>query len=159
MVMVKHSALRTAILYKNLSRPLQLVYKERTAECECIDLRGSNEETGCSLTEEIRKEDLSRNFNLEKDPLIRMKYIKLSSDRHIMLLTFHHIIIDGWCMTAVLGDILNTYEKLNSGRMLDIVEKEIINEAENKPKYSEYIKYLGQVDKEPDMNTQDNLKV
>ena len=104
---VKHDALRTAIVNTSLM-PRQVILSSRTVEFV-------KEEYSIETSiEEIAKQDVERGFDLEKDSLFRIKEVCIA-DKDYLILTFHHIIMDGWCMSLVYGDLLANYEKLKNG--------------------------------------------
>ncbi|MGA5462666.1 non-ribosomal peptide synthase/polyketide synthase [Mycobacterium sp. NPDC050041] len=47
--------------------------------------------------------------DLEASPPFRVALIRTAEDRHRCVLTFHHIVIDGWSMPILLRDIFATY--------------------------------------------------
>ena len=53
--------------------------------------------------EELCLEEVRSPFNLSQDLLLRAKLLRLSETKHILLLTAHHIVFDGWidgCIAA-----------------------------------------------------------
>jgi amino acid adenylation domain-containing protein/non-ribosomal peptide synthase protein (TIGR01720 family) len=59
-------------------------------------------------TQFINKET-KRNFNLSQDFLIRFFLIILDSNKHILLITMHHIISDGWSMELLTQELSILY--------------------------------------------------
>ena len=53
------------------------------------------------------QEEAERPFDLESGPLIRGQLLQVGEDEHVLLITMHHIVSDGWSM-GVLVDELNT---------------------------------------------------
>ncbi|MFO7678744.1 MAG: amino acid adenylation domain-containing protein [Chloroflexota bacterium] len=49
-------------------------------------------------------------FDLTFGPLLRVKIVKLRPDEHAILLTFHHIIADGWSIAMLLSDLGQLYQ-------------------------------------------------
>ncbi|KZN67216.1 hypothetical protein N473_08315 [Pseudoalteromonas luteoviolacea CPMOR-1] len=58
------------------------------------------------LIDDIVAADIKRGFDLSSDLMLRASLIKCAQDRHILLITMHHIVSDGWSI-AVLADALN----------------------------------------------------
>ena len=48
-------------------------------------------------------------FNLEKTPLLRAKLLKLDENRHLCMITMHHIISDGWSIEIFVSEITAVY--------------------------------------------------
>ncbi|MFS4481478.1 amino acid adenylation domain-containing protein [Hyunsoonleella sp. 2307UL5-6] len=55
------------------------------------------------------------NFNLSSSPLFKGSIIKVEETKHILLLTFHHIITDQWSMAILKNEIANNYKQLSEG--------------------------------------------
>jgi len=55
-------------------------------------------------------EELSRPFDLTTGPLIRSLLLRLSPSEHVMLITMHHIVSDGWSLGVLLRELTALYE-------------------------------------------------
>ncbi|WP_395089172.1 amino acid adenylation domain-containing protein [Armatimonas sp.] len=53
----------------------------------------------------LQKEEASRPFDLAHGPLLRARLVRVSSDRHVFLLTAHHIVCDGWSWAVLLDEL------------------------------------------------------
>jgi amino acid adenylation domain-containing protein len=72
-------------------------------------------ERGLQLQSWLERE-AQRPFDLSSGPLMRARLLRLGSSEHVLLVTMHHIISDGWSM-AVLGRELQTlYEAFSHGQ-------------------------------------------
>ncbi len=56
--------------------------------------------------------ELAQPFDLEHGPLVRAHLLKLADQRHVFVLTFHHIILDGWSLGKLLGELRTIYAAL-----------------------------------------------
>ncbi|HEX2081189.1 MAG TPA: amino acid adenylation domain-containing protein, partial [Longimicrobium sp.] len=54
-------------------------------------------------------EEAGAPFDLERGPLIRGRLIRLAADDHVLLLTMHHIVSDGWSMGVLTGELSALY--------------------------------------------------
>jgi hypothetical protein len=61
-----------------------------------------------------------RPFNLTTGPVMRVKLVRLSHEQHILVLTLHHIITDGWSMDVLFRELGEFYNAFSSNRSLDI---------------------------------------
>ncbi|HXR64412.1 MAG TPA: condensation domain-containing protein, partial [Ktedonobacteraceae bacterium] len=59
--------------------------------------------------------DTQRSFDLTVEPLFRTALLRLSDDEHILLLTIHHIIFDGWSQTILLNELNLLYDAFRLG--------------------------------------------
>ena len=55
-------------------------------------------------------------FDLGRGPLLRVKLLKLAPDEHVLLLTLHHIVSDGWSMNVLIDEFTRFYDGHQQGR-------------------------------------------
>lgn len=127
----KHSVLRTSIFYGTKGEPKQVVLKNR--DIECNEYNCKDEEIG-----KIEQEDKNRGFDLVKDSLLRVSILTISDKKHVMIWSFHHIILDGWCMAILLGDFFAFYQSLVAGESVE--QLKLQNRAVFD--YSQYLNWL-----------------
>ena len=91
----RHEAFRTAIIYKNLDDPQQVILKGRSIEFT----------VGNFVSKEAAiKAAISRPFDLEEDPLARLKLLKAKDGSSYLMFSLSHAIFDGWCVPVIIGD-------------------------------------------------------
>ncbi|MGU9813109.1 non-ribosomal peptide synthase/polyketide synthase [Pseudomonas sp. LF052] len=49
-------------------------------------------------------------FDLEHGPLLRVQLLKLDTQEHVLLLTLHHIVSDGWSMNVLIDEFIRCYD-------------------------------------------------
>jgi amino acid adenylation domain-containing protein len=47
---------------------------------------------------------------------MRLHLIRLRSDKHVLLWSYHHLLLDGWCLPIILKDVFVLYETLTTGK-------------------------------------------
>ncbi len=57
-------------------------------------------------------------FDLSSGPLLRAKLLRLDEEEHVLLLTMHHIVSDGWSMGVLVRELAALYEAFAEGRAL-----------------------------------------
>ena len=57
----------------------------------------------------ILAEDRTRRFDLSAPPLLRCMLIRLAADRHRLVLTNHHILMDGWSFPILVKELFALY--------------------------------------------------
>jgi hypothetical protein len=87
-----------------------------------------------------RAADQARGFELGKDMLIRLSVLQTDVGTYRVMLSFHHIILDGWSMGIVLEELLETYTRLYHGEGSSA-------SAEPSYPYRSYISWLQEQDK------------
>ena len=107
-VMERHDILRSGFLWQGgLAQPLQWVRKQVQLPCSEIDLRGQDDLDG-ALTR-LADADRARGFDLAQAPLLRLTLARTGDDRYQLIYTSHHILLDGWSNSQLLGEVLQQY--------------------------------------------------
>lgn len=130
----KYSVLRTAIEYRSVTVPRQIIFNDRKLEFNFIELTSQDDKV--NKFQEIQKEDIRRGFDLEKDSLLRLKVIKFDDENYKLLITFHHIILDGWCSSILRNELFKIYERLTEGASYESL---LLNEKEGDSTFSDYV--------------------
>jgi amino acid adenylation domain-containing protein len=110
----RHEVLRSTFELVG-ERPVQVVGPPRPFELPVRDLRGLE---GGHREEEIRRLSLKearRPFDLARGPVIRASLLRLGEHEHIVQLTMHHIVCDGWSDEILLREIVALYRAFSSG--------------------------------------------
>ncbi|HLM58538.1 MAG TPA: amino acid adenylation domain-containing protein [Pyrinomonadaceae bacterium] len=111
----RHEALRTTFGQRD-DEPVQLVAEARTLPLTRIDLRSWPARSREAEAQRLSAEEARAPFDLSTGPLLRVKLLLLSEDEHILLLTMHHIISDGWSIGIFIREMAALYEAYASGR-------------------------------------------
>jgi non-ribosomal peptide synthase protein (TIGR01720 family) len=108
----RQEALRTAFVHKGLSRPVQVVLRERTEEFYFGDLRGlSDTHSRQQSVRRYKEEDRLRGFDLEEEMLLRLGVYQTGEEEYVFIWSHHHIIMDGWCISIVLEELSEIYNR------------------------------------------------
>ncbi len=121
-VVRRHDTLRTTFAPGNEGTPVQIVAPTLGLPAPLIDLQAvpSAEREG-----EIRRlavEEARRPFDLARGPLVRAALARLAGQDHVLLLTLHHIVSDGWSLGVLLRDVMALYEAHASKRTPSLAE-------------------------------------
>ncbi|MHC8318539.1 amino acid adenylation domain-containing protein [Pseudomonas sp. LB3P31] len=54
-------------------------------------------------------------FDLSVGPLLRVTLLKLADEQHVLLLTLHHIVSDGWSMNVLIDEFICCYDAFEAG--------------------------------------------
>ncbi|PYG84958.1 phosphopantetheine binding protein [Ruminiclostridium sufflavum DSM 19573] len=68
--------------------------------------------------ENIIREESTNAINPMKDANFRYKLIKVSSNEHILLITVHHILFDGYSFNPFISQLFSFYEAIHNGASL-----------------------------------------
>ncbi|HYP26492.1 MAG TPA: amino acid adenylation domain-containing protein [Blastocatellia bacterium] len=119
-VIDRHTILRTAFFWERRDKPLQVVRRKASLPWQQQDWRGLS-----TLEQEDRfkaylEEDRGLGFELSKAPLMRVALIQLAEDRHYLVWSHHHILLDGWSVALVMNEVFALYEAFSRGRQADL---------------------------------------
>src|SRR5215831_10437973 len=129
----RHTMLRTAVVSTAKGRYLQVVHKSVRIPWTQLDWRGANPEEKQKLLDEFLAADRLNNFDLAKAPLMRMAILRLDQSCYRLVWTHHHLLLDGWSVPIVLGEMLQLYAAYSQGKKLSL--------AKPRP-YADYIAWL-----------------
>ncbi|MGW3040411.1 non-ribosomal peptide synthase/polyketide synthase [Kitasatospora sp. NPDC001159] len=114
----RHPNLRVAFRQDDLARPVQVVVEDPALPWYEHDLRALDGEDLDREVARITEEDRTRRFDPARPPLIRFTLIRVADDAYRFLLTNHHILLDGWSMPMVLGELGELYTTGGDDRTL-----------------------------------------
>ena len=97
-VVDRHAVLRTAFHWKDLEQPLQLVHRNVTLSWHEDDWRGLSEVEQQQRLDAFVQSDQEQGFDLTRPPLMRLSLIRIADDSHYFHWSFHHGLLDGWCV-------------------------------------------------------------
>jgi acyl carrier protein len=98
----RHGALRTSIVEEDGS-PVQVVAADAALELERVDLREQPERE--ALARRRAEELVKTPFDLAHGPLLRACLLRLGDDDHVLAMSFHHIVCDGWSHAVLLREL------------------------------------------------------
>lgn len=107
-----HGSLRANIVYTGVSEPREVVFDKAVFEKKVFDY--SMDENSYQAIEDVKKQEIHREFDLENDTLLRMVVCRRINQIRIII-TFHHIILDGWSCMLLINELFRLYEKILMG--------------------------------------------
>jgi len=112
----RHEVLRTNFIQQN-SRPVQLIHAEIDCRIPVVDLQNLPEAQRESAFDRLAEQEARRPFDLAQDRLLRLSLVRLTADRHILLINIHHIVSDGWSNgNVLLREVLALYEAFSEDK-------------------------------------------
>jgi amino acid adenylation domain-containing protein len=123
-VVVRHEVLRTSFAFHD-GEPVQEISAVEDSSFRLIehDLRGHNDVEAKLAA--LRELEAGASFDLEAGPLIRGQLIRLAEDEHVLLITMHHIVSDGWSMGVLVSELNALYGAFLGGAADPLPELEI----------------------------------
>jgi len=107
----RQEVLRSVFVTFN-GHPVQTINPSQPLALPVINLSRLREE---ALSKYLTAKAAKRPFDLTLGPLYRFTVLRLGNDEHILLLTFHHIVFDGWSMGVFLRELEVLYRAFSRG--------------------------------------------
>ncbi|HLP44988.1 MAG TPA: amino acid adenylation domain-containing protein, partial [Candidatus Kapabacteria bacterium] len=106
----RHDILRTAFVYKDIERPVQVVLPGRVSAFyyEDISKTGVLKEKE-DVIKEFKEKDKQRSFDLSNGLLIRAAVLRTAEAEYEFIWSFHHIVMDGWCIGILNTEFFEIY--------------------------------------------------
>jgi amino acid adenylation domain-containing protein len=131
-----HPALRTCYRWKKVKQPLQMVLKRFRLKIDCFDVASLVEEKKGQVLEDILENIRRDPFDLEHVPL-RVAVAREAGGKQWMIVTYHHIVMDGWSNGIVLNQVLDCLRAPNVDDWSPV---------QVSPPFKSYVRWLGKVD-------------
>jgi amino acid adenylation domain-containing protein len=112
----RHEALRTSFRMEGAGA-LQIVGKARSQPLPLVDLGALTAARRARETSRLAAAEAQRPFALETGPLLRTIVLRQGGEAHVLLLTLHHIISDGWSLGVLVRDVTVLYRAAAAGTL------------------------------------------
>jgi tyrocidine synthetase-3 len=111
-VIGENEMLRTVFRWQGVRQPVQMVLKRQKFKPRYYDL--THPLPPSTSVEEIARRDRQERFDLREVPF-RVTLVKVAADRHVMIISHHHILYDGWSTGIILREFFTAYHGLCRG--------------------------------------------
>ncbi|MGW5265604.1 non-ribosomal peptide synthetase/MFS transporter [Microbispora sp. NPDC004025] len=108
----RHESLRTRFVTTDDGTPEIVLDDEPLVELRLVEPRRSDD---AATAREVVQEELARPFDLATGPLLRVLLVRLGTREHVLLLTMHHALTDGWSCDIVMEELLALHEAYRTG--------------------------------------------
>ncbi|HEY9404360.1 MAG TPA: condensation domain-containing protein, partial [Pyrinomonadaceae bacterium] len=120
-ILRRHEAVRTTFS-NNEGQPVQTITLDHPPNLEAIDLRLLSPAGREAEAQRLVREEAQKPFDLARGPLLRTTLLRLDEEEHVLLLTMHHIIGDGWSMGVLIREIAALYEAFSAKQPSPLTE-------------------------------------
>jgi len=111
----RHETLRVTFAEVD-DKPRQLIAPNLALPVSLVDLQHLVEAEREAEAQRLAATDARQPFDLRRGPLLRCTLLRLAADKHLLLLTMHHIISDGWSMGVLLNELTAMYAAFSENR-------------------------------------------
>ena len=116
-VIVRHDALRSTFSNDGLTLKIS---NSISVEVPLLDFSDHNDAIQKQKVKEVLNAEAEEPFDLIMGPLARIKVIRLNSEKHQLVLSFHHIVCDGWSLGIIMQDLGNYYSAFILGNVPEL---------------------------------------
>ncbi|MFI5882879.1 condensation domain-containing protein, partial [Streptomyces sp. NPDC051554] len=136
-LIARHGALRAGFRRRRSGQAVQVVARHAELPWREVDLSGLPQDEAAAEAARLSEAELSAGFDLERGPLLRLLLIRLGERRHRLVMTTHHIVLDGWSLPILVDELSKLYRAGGDVRALPSVRS-----------YKDYLAWLGRQDRE-----------
>ncbi|HKH47032.1 MAG TPA: amino acid adenylation domain-containing protein [Thermoanaerobaculia bacterium] len=107
-VVRRHEVLRTTFASRE-GRAVLVIHPPAALELPVLDLAALPDEEREARAGRLAVGESLRPFDLEQGPLLRTVLLRLAEREHVLVLTMHHIVSDGWSMGVLVRELQDLY--------------------------------------------------
>lgn len=111
-LIARHESLRSSFSKDGLQ---VFIASDLSIDVPLVDLSGLDSDDLNQQLNRLIHDEVNKEFDIYNGPLIRVTVIKLSEQKHQVILTLHHIIGDGWSIGICMIDLSRFYSALCTG--------------------------------------------
>ncbi|MBI0299828.1 amino acid adenylation domain-containing protein, partial [Streptomyces sp. PRKS01-29] len=117
-LLLRHPHLRAGFLHHGLSRPVQVVPRHAPTPWQEIDISGFSATEQKGEYERWLAEDRATRFDFTRPPLMRFTLFRLGDGRSRLVMTHHHILLDGWSTPVLVQELFFLYGEAGDDGLL-----------------------------------------
>jgi len=133
----RHAVLRASFQRRRSGEAVQLISRSVVLPWRDVDLSDLDEDEALTRFERLAREEREDRMNPAAPPLLRLVLARLGEGHHRLVVTTHHILLDGWSMPVLLDELEAVYTAGGDIRVLPPVTS-----------YRDYLSWLGRQDRE-----------
>jgi amino acid adenylation domain-containing protein len=120
----RHETLRTSFGESN-GEPSQFIAAAAELPLSLVDLRGLPAHEVERAVEAAALAETRHRFDLTRAPLLRATLLRVADSEHVLLLTMHHIISDGWSIGVLTREVSALYAAYAEGKPSPLAELDV----------------------------------
>ncbi|MGQ4733611.1 condensation domain-containing protein, partial [Streptomyces sp. Ju416(a)] len=106
----RHPVLRTEFVWEGVPRPLQIVRTDVSVPYEYLDVSDMAADDREAHMARLLEQDRVEGFDFGSAPLMKVRVLRTDESQYHLVWSFHHVLLDGWSATALLGEVFAEYE-------------------------------------------------
>ncbi|MFE1856957.1 condensation domain-containing protein, partial [Streptomyces sp. NPDC059489] len=125
----RHPNLRAGFRQVDSGRTVQLIPRQVDVPWYEFDLASLPDADAEGELARLAAKEHARRFDLAEPPLLRFSLVRLAAERHRLIMTTHHILLDGWSTPLLVRELTTLYDSQGDATVL--------------PRLAPYRQYLG----------------
>lgn len=109
----RHQALRTRFELQE-GHPIQVIEPTRAVLLSVVDFTALPVALQATEIQRLSQQEVETPFDLTRGPLMRLRLLRLETEKHLLLFSLHHIIADGWSMGILFQELGALYTAYNA---------------------------------------------
>ncbi len=110
----RHESLRTTFQTVD-GEPMQVIAPPEPLSLQIVDLSEMPPQERQAEAQRLADDDAQQPFDLSRGPLMRVQLVRLAEEEHLLLITMHHIVSDGWSVIRMGHELGTLYQAYRSG--------------------------------------------
>ncbi|MFF9757786.1 amino acid adenylation domain-containing protein, partial [Streptomyces sp. NPDC014344] len=106
----RHPNLRAGFRQVDSGRTVQLIPRQIDLPWDEFDLSALREADAEAELARLAAKEHARRFDLAEPPLLRFSLVRLAEERHRLIMTTHHILLDGWSTPLLVRELTALYD-------------------------------------------------
>nr|BAW32324.1 nonribosomal peptide synthetase [uncultured Candidatus Entotheonella sp.] len=119
-VINRHPALRSFFVWDGLPTPVQIVRRQVLLAWDRQDWQAWSPSEQQAQLAAYHQEDRARSLDLTRAPLMRFALMTLGPQRHQLIWSNHHLLLDGWSSSIVLREVFALYDASINGEPIHL---------------------------------------
>ncbi|MEH1098517.1 amino acid adenylation domain-containing protein [Micromonospora sp. CPCC 205561] len=137
----RHAALRVTFRRRRNGDPVQVVTSGVRVPRRVVDLSDRPADAV-----EVAAADRAETFDLAREPALRLTLLRLGPERHTLIVTSHHILLDGWSMPLLVRELTALHAVYADGGAPSPAEAAHRAGLPPVTPYRDYLRWLGSRD-------------
>ncbi|MGY2288771.1 amino acid adenylation domain-containing protein [Pseudomonas sp. SDO5215_S409] len=113
-IVARHETLRSRFYQDGDDAHVLIVAPQNVLALQVQDLRQHPQAQ--QVLDALIQGEASAPFDLQRGPLLRGRLVVMADDHHVLLLTLHHIVSDGWSMGVLTRELMALYQAFSQGQ-------------------------------------------
>ncbi|MFD0304166.1 amino acid adenylation domain-containing protein [Streptomyces sp. NPDC127119] len=107
-VIRRHATLRSGFRYRRTGEPIRVVRREVPLDWREIE---TGQEDAAERIAELTEQDWARGIDVGGSSLIRFTLVRHTARHHRLLVTAHHLLLDGWSFALLFQELFAVYSQ------------------------------------------------